>query len=97
MSNEAGNIVLYQTVDGIAKLEVTLQNDTVWLSLDQMSELFQRNKSTISRHIKSIFDEGELVKNSVVAKFATTTFGNKTYQVDYYNLGIIISILKSNS
>lgn len=78
MSNEAGNIVLYQTVDGIAKLEVTLQNDTVWLSLDQMSELLQGN-------------------NSVIAKFATTTFGNKTYQVDYYNLGIIISILKSNS
>lgn len=78
MSNEAGNIVLYQTVDGIAKLEVTLQNDTVWLSLDQMAELLQGN-------------------NSVIAKFATTTFGNKTYQVDYYNLGIIISILKSNS
>ena len=78
MSNEAGNIVLYQTVDGIAKLEVMLQNDTVWLSLDQMSELLQGN-------------------NSVIAKFATTTFGNKTYQVDYYNLGIIISILKSNS
>ena len=78
MSNEAGNIVLYQTVDGIAKLEVTLQNDTVWLSLDQLAELLQGN-------------------NSVIAKFATTTFGNKTYQVDYYNLGIIISILKSNS
>lgn len=78
MSNEAGNIVLYQTVDGITKLEVTLQNDTVWLSLDQMAELLQGN-------------------NSVIAKFATTTFGNKTYQVDYYNLGIIISILKSNS
>ena len=92
MSNEAGNIVLYQTIDGITKLEVTLQNDTVWLSLDQMSELFQRNKSTISKHIKSIFDEGELVKNSVVAKFATTASDNKTYQVDYYNLDMIISV-----
>ena len=92
MSNEAGNIVLYQTVDGITKLDVTLQNDTVWLNLDQMAELFQRNKSTISRHIKSIFDEGELVKNSVVAKFATTASDNKTYQVDYYNLDMIISV-----
>ena len=92
MSNEAGNIVLYQTADGITKLDVTLQNDTVWLSLDQMADLFQRNKSTISRHIKSIFDEGELVKNSVVAKFATTASDNKTYQVDYYNLDMIISV-----
>ena len=92
MSNETGNIVLYQTADGITKIEVTLQNDTVWLSLDQMAELFQRNKSTISRHIKNIFDEGELVKNSVVANFATTASDNKTYQVDYYNLDMIISV-----
>ncbi|WP_373730514.1 virulence RhuM family protein [Bacteroides heparinolyticus] len=92
MANEAGNIVLYQTAGGITKLEVTLQNDTVWLSLDQMADLFQRNKSTISRHIKSIFDEGELVKNSVVAKFATTASDNKSYQVDYYNLDMIISV-----
>ena len=92
MSNETGNIVLYQTADGITKIEVTLQNDTVWLSLDQMAELFQRNKSTISRHIKNIFDEGELVKNSVVANFATTASDNKTYQEDYYNLDMIISV-----
>lgn len=92
MSNETGNIVLYQTADGITKIEVTLQNDTVWLSLDQMAELFQRNKSTISRHIKNIFDEGELVKISVVANFATTASDNKTYQVDYYNLDMIISV-----
>ena len=97
MTNKAGRIMLYQTADGITKVEVTFCDDTVWLTLDQMAELLQGNKSTISRHIKSIFDEGELVKNSVVAKFATTASDNKTYQVDYYNLGIIISILKSNS
>ena len=92
MSNETGNIVLYQTADGITKIEVTLHNDTVWLSLDQMAELFQRNKSTVSRHIKNIFDEGELVKNSVVANFATTASDNKTYQVDCYNPDMIISV-----
>lgn len=64
----------------------------VWLTLDQMSTLFQRDKSTISRHIKNIFNEGELERNSVVAKFATTASDGKTYQVDYYNLDVIISV-----
>ena len=65
--------MLYQTPDGESRIEVTLQGETVWLSLDQMAELFQRNKSTISRHIKNVFEEGELDKDMVVAKFATTT------------------------
>ena len=69
-----------------------MQNETVWLSLDQMADLFQRDKSTISRHIKNIFDEGELDRNSVVANFATTAADEKTYQVDYYNLDVIISV-----
>ena len=57
-----GEIIIYQTEDGLTKINVNLQNETVWLSLDQMAELFQRDKSTISRHIKNIFIEGELVR-----------------------------------
>ena len=66
------NIVMYTTNDGMTKVEATFDNDTVWLSIDQMAELFQRDKSTISRHIKNVFTEGELSRNSVVANFATT-------------------------
>ena len=90
--NDKGNIILYTTPDGEAKIEVTLQNETVWLTLDQMAELFQRNKSTISRHIKNIFETGELVENSVVAKNATTAADGKIYQVAFYNLDMIISV-----
>ena len=85
-------IIMYQTEDGLIKIETTFENDTVWLSIDQMAELFQRDKSTISRHIKNIFNEGELIRNAVVANFATTAADGKTYQVDYYNLDIIISV-----
>lgn len=85
-------IIMYQTQDGLTKIETTFENDTVWLSIDQMAELFQRDKSTISRHIKNIFNEGELIRNAVVAKFATTAADGKTYQVDYYNLDVIISV-----
>ena len=70
---DKGQIILYQTQDGESKIEVTLANETVWLTLDQMADLFQRNKSTISRHIRNVFEEGELDKNVVVAKNATTT------------------------
>ena len=86
------SIIMYTTEDGLTKIETTCDEDTVWLSLDQMAELFQRDKSTISRHIKNIFEEGELQRNSVVAKFATTASDGKTYQVDHYNLDVIISI-----
>jgi hypothetical protein len=72
-------------------LEVRVQQETVWLSLNQMAELFQRDKSVISRHISNVFDEGELVREGVVANFATTASDGKTYQVDYYNLDAIIS------
>ena len=68
------SIIMYTTEDGLTKIETTFDEDTVWLSLDQMAELFQRDKSTISRHIKNIFEEGELQRNSVVANFATTEF-----------------------
>jgi hypothetical protein len=72
-----GEIIIYQTEDGLTKINVNMQNETVWLSLDQMAELFQRDKSTISRHIKNIFNDGELVENSVVANFATTASDGK--------------------
>ena len=86
---------MYTTEDGITKVEVTFDNDTVWLSLDQIAELFQKNKSTISRHIKNIFLEGELLAEATVAKFATVQKeGNRTVerQIDFYNLDVIISV-----
>ena len=86
------DIVIFK--NGELELEVSVSEDrnTVWLSLDQMAELFSRDKSTISRHIRNLFNEGELDKNSVVAKFATTASDGKTYQVDYFNLDVIISV-----
>ena len=72
MSDNNGDIIIYQSDDGLTHIDVKIENETVWLNQDQMSELFQRDKSTISRHIKNIFDEGELDRNSVVAKNATT-------------------------
>ena len=95
---DKGQIILYQTQDGESKLEVTLANETVWLTIDQMAELFQRNKSTISRHVRNVFEEGELNREVVVAKYATTTQHGaingkfQTHLVDYYNLDMIISI-----
>ena len=83
-------IILFENQN--VKLEVSMKDDTVWLSLDQMTELFNRDKSVISRHIKNIFTEEELNKNSVVAKFATTATDGKIYQVEYYNLDVIISV-----
>jgi hypothetical protein len=87
-----GEIVIYQTEDGLTKIDVNMQNETVWLSLDQMAELFQRDKSVIGKHVRNIFKEGELDKNSVWAKFAYTASDGKTYQVDFYNLDVIISV-----
>ena len=85
-------LVMYTTEDGLTKVEAHFDQDTVWLSLEQISDLFQRDKSTISRHIKNVFAEGELTRDSVVANFATTAADGKTYQVDYYNLDVIISV-----
>lgn len=86
------NIIMYTTEDGLTKIEVSFDDETVWLSADQMAELFQRDKSTISRHIKNIFVEGELIRDSVVANYATTASDGKIYQVVYYNLDVIISV-----
>lgn len=92
MNDNLGEIIIYQTDDGLTKIETKFEKDTVWLSLDQMAELFQRDKSTISRHIKNVFEEGELEKNSVVANYATTAADGKIYNVDYFNLDVIISV-----
>lgn len=90
MGNQ-GEIILYQSDEEI-KLDVRLENETVWLSIDEMSHLFGRDISVIGKHIRNIFKEGELIKDSVWAKFAYTASDGKTYQVDYYNLDVIISV-----
>ena len=86
------NIVMYTTDDGMTKVEATFDNDTVWLSIDQMADLFQRDRSVIGKHVRNVFKEGELVKESVWAKFAYTAADGKDYNVDYYNLDVIISV-----
>ena len=91
MENKS-ELIMYTTNDGLTKVDVTFDKDTVWLSLDQMAALFQRDKSTISRHIRNIFEEGELSRDSVVAKFATTAADGKSYQVEYFSLDVIISV-----
>ena len=85
-------ILLYQTDDGELKIQVRLENETVWLTQADMVELFQSSKSNISEHIKHIFEEGELRENSVVRKFRTTATDGKNYDVNYYNLDVIISV-----
>ena len=89
---QESNLLMYTTEDGLTKIEATFVNDTVWLSIEQMAELFQRDRSVIGKHIRNIFKEGELKKESVWAKFAHTADDGKTYQVDYYNLDVIISV-----
>lgn len=89
---DQGQIILFQTQGGETKIEVRLANESVWLTADQMAELFQRNKSTISRHIKNVLGSGELNRDSVVAENATTAADGKTYSVAYYNLDMIISV-----
>ncbi len=87
-----GEFLFYQMEDGRTRLQVRVQDETVWLSLNQMAELFQRDKSVISRHINNVFDGGELVRDRVVADSATTAADGKTYQVEFFNLDVIISV-----
>ena len=89
-TNEKNEIIIFENQE--VKLEVNMKDETVWLNLEQMTRLFGRDKSVISRHIRNIFSEGELEQSSVVAKFATTASDGKTYNVDYYNLDMIISV-----
>src|SRR5690554_7912406 len=89
------NIIIYQTEDGRTKIETRLENETVWLTLNQMAELFQKAKSTISEHISNVFSEGELDKNSTVRNFRTVQLeGNRNVErlLDFYNLDVIISV-----
>ena len=92
---DKGQVILYQTPDGESKIEVRLENDTVWLSADQMAELFQQNKSTISRHVKNVLEDGELEEASTVAFFATVqNEGERKVErkIAFYNLDMIISV-----
>ncbi len=95
LNDDKGEIIIYSTDNGVEKIDVKIINETVWLSLDQMADLFQKNKSTISRHIKNIFDEEELIYASTVAKYATVqNEGQRRVerQIEYYNLDMIISV-----
>ncbi|MGN0728963.1 virulence RhuM family protein [Treponema sp.] len=95
MQENNTSLIMYTTEDGVTKIQATFNNDTVWLSIDQMAELFQRDKSTISRHIKNVFEEGELDSNRTVANFATVqNEGGRQVErnIEYYNLDVIISV-----
>ncbi|MCF6229736.1 MAG: virulence RhuM family protein [Gammaproteobacteria bacterium] len=85
-------VEIYQSKDGQTQVEVKLEQDSVWLNRQQLSQLFDRDIKTIGKHINNVFKEGELLRNSVVANFATTASDGKTYQVEHYNLDVIISI-----
>ncbi len=87
-----GEVIIFQTEDAQTRLQVRLDGQTAWLSLNQLADLFQRDKSVISKHLKNIFAEGELQSGSVVANFATTAADGKTYRVDFYNLDVIIAV-----
>jgi prophage maintenance system killer protein len=87
-----GEIIIYQTSDGVANLDVRLENEMIWLTQAQMVILFGRDQSVISKHIRNIFNEKELDKNSVYAKFAYTATDGKLYEVEHYNLDVIISV-----
>jgi len=89
---ENKSVEIYQAKDGAIELSVDAGKETIWANLDQISEVFGRDKSVISRHIKNIFKNAELRKDSVVAFFATTARDGKTYNVEYFNLDVILSV-----
>lgn len=90
--DDNNQIIIYQTDEGSTRIEVRMTDDTVWLSQQQLSDLYQTSKSNVSEHIKHIFDEGELEEESVVRKFRTTASDGKRYTVTFYNLDMIISL-----
>ena len=91
MEERHGEILIYQTEDGLTKINVKMQDETVWLTQQQLAELYQSSKSNVSEHIKHIFEEGELDEESVVRKFRTTASDGKNYSVIHYNLDMILS------
>lgn len=88
----SGEIIIYQNNEGDIKIDVRLEEESVWLTQAQLCDLFQKSKATISEHIKNVFEEGELSENSVVRKFRTTASDGKSYDVNHYNLDVIISV-----
>lgn len=90
--NAMGEVLFYQTKDGDTRIDVRFQHETVWLTQMQMAELFKTSKQNISLHIKNIFDEGELLRDSVVKEFLTTANDGKKYRTLYCNLDVIISV-----
>lgn len=85
-------ILIYNNEQGNVKVDVRLEDETVWLTQAQLVELFQKSRATISEHIKNVFTEGELIENSVVRNFRTTASDGKSYDTNYYNLDVIISV-----
>jgi len=92
MEEKNNQIIIYNTEDGQTKIEVKLENETVWLSQAQMADLFQKDRKTITEHIQNVFNEGELAENSVCRKFQHTASDGKNYNVNFYNLDVIISV-----
>jgi hypothetical protein len=92
MNMTNSEMLIYQNSDGNIKIDVRLEDETVWLTQAQICELFQKSKATISEHIKNVFEEGELNENSVVRNFRTTASDGKNYDTNYYNLDVIISV-----
>ena len=86
------DIIIYQNEEGNIKIDVRLEEETVWLTQAQLCELFQKSKATVSEHIINIFEEGELHENSVVRNFRTTAADGKNYNTNHYNLDVIISV-----
>jgi len=87
-----GEFLLYQTDDGQVKIDVRLEDETIWLTQQMMADLFQTTKQNIGQHLKNVFDEGELVQDSVVKKFFTTAADGKQYKTNFYNLDAIRSV-----
>jgi len=92
INNNQNNIVIYQTNDGESKIEVRIEGETVWLTQDQMAELFDKGRSTVAEHILNVFKEGELDEKSVCRDSRRTGTDNKEYNVKHYNLDVIISV-----
>ncbi|MDR2569554.1 MAG: virulence RhuM family protein, partial [Oscillospiraceae bacterium] len=90
--NNNSEIIIYQTADGLTKIDVRMESDTLWLTQAQMVTLFQSSKANVSEHIKHIFEEGELNEDSVVRKFRTTAADGKNYNTNHYNLNVIIAV-----
>jgi hypothetical protein len=92
LESNASEIIIYQSEDGTTKIDVRMEDETVWLSQARMAELFQTTKQNVSLHINNAFKEGELDRNSVVKEYLTTAADGKNYKTAYYNLDVIISV-----